>query len=40
MKDIRTKARTNDLNGMKQAISARLSEDEISAVADYISTLE
>lgn len=39
MKDFKTKARGNDLNGMMQAISARLTEEEISAVADYISTL-
>jgi cytochrome c553 len=40
MRDFKMKARTNDLNGMMQAIAARLNEEEISAVADYISTME
>lgn len=39
MHDFKTKSRTNDLNNMMQAISARLTDEEISAVADYISTL-
>jgi cytochrome c553 len=40
MHDFKTKARTNDLNGMMQAISARLTDEETKAVADYISTMK
>jgi cytochrome c553 len=40
LKDFKTGARGNDPNGMMRAIAARLSEEEISAVADYISSLK
>jgi cytochrome c553 len=40
MKDFKAGARGNDLNGMMRVVSARLSEEEIKAVADYISTLD
>ena len=37
--DFKAGARGNDLNGMMRSIAARLNEDEIKAVADYMSTL-
>lgn len=40
LKDFKTGARTNDLNAMMQKLSARMTEEEIKAVADYISSLE
>jgi cytochrome c553 len=40
LKDFKTGARSNDPNGMMRSIAARLSEEEISAVADYISSLK
>lgn len=40
LKDFKTGARTNDLNSMMQKLAARMSEEEIKAVADYISSLE
>lgn len=38
--DFKTGARTNDLNAMMQKLSARMTEEEIKAVADYISSLQ
>lgn len=40
MKDFKTGARGNDMNGMMHKIALRLTDEEISAVADYISTLD
>jgi cytochrome c553 len=40
LKDFKSGARGNDMNGMMRAIAGRLSAEEISAVADYISKLE
>ena len=40
LKDFKTGARGNDPNGMMRSIAARLSEEEISAVADYIARLK
>lgn len=38
--DFKAGARGNDLNGMMRTIAARMDEDEIKAVADYLSTLD
>jgi cytochrome c553 len=40
LRDFKGGARGNDANGMMRAIASRLSDDEISAVADFISTLD
>lgn len=40
LRDFKAGNRANDLNGMMQTISKRLQEDELKAVAAYISTLE
>ena len=40
LEDFKSGARTNDINAMMQKLSARMSEEEIKAVADYISSLE
>lgn len=40
LRDFRDGKRTNDMNGMMQGIAAELSEAEISAVAEYMATLQ
>jgi cytochrome c553 len=40
LKDFKTGARGNDMNGMMRTVGAKMSEAEINAVADYISSLE
>lgn len=38
--DFKSGARGNDLNGMMRTLAARMSDDEIKAVAQFISTLD
>ncbi|CAL1241550.1 c-type cytochrome [Candidatus Methylocalor cossyra] len=40
LRDFKSGARGNDANGMMRAIAGKMSEEEIRAVADYLSTLE
>jgi cytochrome c553 len=40
LKDFKTGSRGNDMNGMMRTIAAKLSDAEVTAVADYISSLK
>lgn len=40
LKDFKAGTRGNDINGMMRTVASKMSEEEINAVADYISILE
>jgi cytochrome c553 len=40
LRDFKTGARTNDLNGMMRVVAVKLSDEEITAVADFVSGLK
>lgn len=40
LQDFRSGTRQNDLNGMMQGVAKRMTDDEIKAVAEYISSLK